>query len=251
MPVKPLIEELPSNLCPFETVEISLKYSDTLYHYEWYRNGVPIADNDYPILSGMLIEAEYKVAASLNGQCEVISDPVSLEFGSDIEKPELVVFGPNVWYIGCTNNTESSYRWFYNGNLIEDETGHICMANQNLGEYYLEISDEIGCTAVSDIMIIPTDNYTKGAGQTLQSELKIYPNPSDGEFTLELINQFIGEIQIEFIDLKGRSTKIDTYYKTQNQFTQHISTQELSNSIYHVKIKLGTTEITKILILNK
>ena len=110
----------------------------------------------------------------------------------------------SVWYLACSNDSASQYKWYYNGTLIPGADKYLYVANQNLGNYYVSISNAKGCFTASDEIKIPSgatgiDDVDPFAG------LKIYPNPTPGLFTIEMDNQVFGDLNIKII-YAGRET---------------------------------------------
>ena len=98
-----------------------------------------------------------------------------------LKKPGLYAYGPNVWYLVCSNSTANYYRWYYNGNYVFNEGTYIYVANQNLGEYQVAISNDDECYVPSDVVIIPTTGEITTENK---DKIMIYPNPSNGQFYL-------------------------------------------------------------------
>jgi hypothetical protein len=80
-----------------------------------------------------------------------------------------------------TSQTESTYQWYQGTTLLTGETAATYTATHN-GTYTVAITDAHGCHAVSNSITIT------GVGiNDISSDiaLKIYPNPSEGIFTLQ------------------------------------------------------------------
>lgn len=83
----------------------------------------------------------------------------------------------------ATPSTGFSYQWYLDGVAIPGATGSSYTATSN-GVYTVEISDEIGCTTISDQF-----SFTSLGNGYLHKEdnsVLIYPNPSEGHLTIAL-----------------------------------------------------------------
>ncbi len=190
-------------VCPEETISLEPDIYYKQYQFQWLRNGVTLSGKTEPILSDKLKEGDYKLVCTNQG-CDSISKEISVKYISEIEKPEMVVFGPNVWYIGCKNDSAVEYRWYYNGDLMADQTSYICMAGQNLGTYRLEISDGSECWVSSEDIEIPNNNYKSGYFPETSMELSISPNPSTGRFFILMEGGNAGSYTMDLIDISGK-----------------------------------------------
>ena len=77
---------------------------------------------------------------------------------------------------------------------------HIYVAGKDFGNYYVMIGDgENVCLSASDAISIPTGVLNIETNPF--KNLKIYPNPTPGLFTLEMDNHIMGEL---IIDIFGK-----------------------------------------------
>lgn len=68
--------------------------------------------------------------------------------------------------------------------------------------------------------------------------LVIYPNPSNGSFTLEMRNQISNNITLELVDLFGKIIHHGDYILTNEKFQmQH----DLNSGVYFLNVKDQTT----------
>ncbi|NLA24653.1 MAG: T9SS type A sorting domain-containing protein, partial [Bacteroidales bacterium] len=97
--------------------------------------------------------------------------------------------------------TDAYYQWLDCNNdyaIIEGETGQSFTATEN-GKYAVEV-EKNGCKAISDCYEITT----VGIFDRNLKNISVYPNPSDGRFTIDL-GEIYEEISYEIIDLQGRT----------------------------------------------
>jgi len=121
---------------------------------------------------------------------------------------------PNVVTNGTQTNTGSAianasggqgpytYQW------STGETG-IFIENLTRGVYSVTITDTNGCTGVEEFLI---DYPTATALPEFLSLFEIYPNPSNGIFTIDLILENSLSVDLKIVDLKGRTI----YFKNQS-----------------------------------
>ena len=73
-----------------------------------------------------------------------------------------------------------TYRWFRNGTLVPGQGSASKTVNiDELGEYRMEVRTDNGCVAVSNVLTI-----ADSTSANTNSNLFVYPNPSNGQFQL-------------------------------------------------------------------
>jgi hypothetical protein len=137
-----------------------------------------------------------------------------------LDKPQILSYGPNVWYMTCSNKSAKLYRWYLDNKLITGATTYFYMANQKTGVYKVEISNEGNCYVPSDEIKIPT-GITGIEDPDPFTGVKIYPNPTPGLFTIEMDNNIFGELIIDIYNQIGSKALNIKFEKT----TEHFQTQ--------------------------
>jgi hypothetical protein len=198
------------------------------------------------------ISGNYSVTADNNG-CRVESDAFQVSSQGVPEKPILYAQGPNVWYLVCSNYTASSYKWYYNGNLIDGALKYYYVARQNLGTYFVRIGNANGCYTSSDTLQIPT-NKTSNSIKKLElkdpfADIKIYPNPSPGVFNIEMDNDLTGELNINIITQAGNSVLKIRFEKISEHFSSQIDLSGQIKGIYLINIILDPYSTTRQIII--
>lgn len=95
---------------------------------------------------------------------------------------------------------------------------------------------DLGCFATSS-----TDNFNK-------LSTKIYPNPNNGNFTVEFGSNISEKVNISVFDIKGRKIFEQTYSSAEKS-SQNINLNHVLSGVYFVKINNGaTSEVQKIII---
>lgn len=79
---------------------------------------------------------------------------------------------------------------------------------------------------------------------TLSANLRIFPNPSDGNFEIQLLNTSGETINLQLFDLKGRVVYTDIV-KESGEISRAVSVNNLSTGVYLLKVSEGNKQITK------
>lgn len=148
---------------------------------------------------------KYSCTVTNSAGCTKTSEPVSVAIHKQADKPYIVQQGTIL-----TSTEEAHYTWFFDGVELPNTTRS--QEITKAGMYKVMVTNEFGCTALSDpihITSIPTPNEgssTRGR----DARLRVYPNPSDGRITIQLISDYEGDIDLTIHDLAGKQ-----YYSAQ------------------------------------
>jgi PKD repeat protein len=239
MPIKPAIDKgnYQEGKCLNETpIRLNVKDVVSEYNYQWYKNGVPISSATSSYLEGFLPQADYSLESDLGG-CKSQSDILNVYFEDAPEKPLIYAQGPTVWYLACSNDSATQYKWYYNGTLISGADKYLYVANQKLGKYNVSISNAKGCFTLSDTLKIPTGSTGIEDIDPFEG-LKIYPNPTSGMFTIEMDNQLFGELMISILDQGGKKILNIKFEKTTEHFSSQIDLSGQSKGMYLINLLL-------------
>jgi len=239
MPYKPLVKS--DNYQPGECMgETPLRLdADQVvpeYSYQWYRNGIPVPGETSSTLEGFLTEGDYSLEADLNG-CTAESDVINIFFEDAPDKPSLSAQGPTVWYLTCSIRDTSvyKYRWYCNGKLIPGANNYYYIAGRKMGDYQVSIGNELGCFTRSDIVTIPTGDTGLDDVDPFEG-LKIYPNPTNGLFTIEIDNNIFGELMIRIITENGKEVISLNLDKTTEHFLYEVDLSGQPQGLYIINL---------------
>lgn len=147
-------------------------------------------------------------------------------------------------YSGETN-PNATYQWFEcaNGNLvpIQGATNRIYEPNV----YFLFYAVEITLNGCVDTSACIEHLYSNTENQYLQSMINIFPNPTDGNFTIDL-GEIYQEIQVEIYSLDG---KLITNQSFNNQQQINAKIKEISG-LYQLKITTEKGLVNRIIFKN-
>jgi PKD repeat protein len=206
-----------TEICYGDKVTLSV-INDLEFEFQWYKNSNPITGgNEHTI--DIFTPGVYSVELSKSG-CSNLSSDFEIISKTDLEKPNLFAQGPDMWILACSNDSAQNYRWYYNGEIISEASDPVYIANQQLGEYYVEINDGGECYVPSDIVIIPL-SATDIKALDIFGHIKIYPNPTPGTFTIEMDNEIIGTLYIRINNANAR----ELFNIKHNKTTRHFQTQ--------------------------
>ena len=236
-PVLSIGTEAQIEICPDELSEISIANKNEAYIYHWTHNSNSIIPDVNTILAGVLAQGTYRVKADIQG---CVSEEVrfDLVWKTAPDKPMVVADGgPVIYYLFCDNQDADLYQWYYNGDAIAGANQYYYVAHQNLGAYQLEISEnDKECPIRSDVVNVPA--LSTGLDTPADGSLMLYPNPSSGEFVIELKNNYYGEAWLKIISMTGKILVHEELNKYAERLKESINI-ELLPGIYILELETG------------
>jgi hypothetical protein len=164
-----------------------------------------------------------------------ISNPLVTEF---LPSPDVSIIADGDTL--ASSETGSSYQWYFNGNIISGQTNQTIVANST-GTYSVEVIYANGCSSTSN-------NYyhsTIGIKETQAGRYKLFPNPANDAFQIELIDNG-DSFKVILIDNLGK----EVYQNEFNSSKATIQTSEFDNGVYYLKIINNRFEIIEKLVIN-
>lgn len=151
-------------------------------------------------------------------------------------KPKTVNIVPEIHRKGDLNilictSPNLSYKWFYNGEILDGQTGQYYIAGNNVGSYLVQIKDSDQCPNQSA-------EFDLGLNTKSVNTISIYPNPSSGEFKLEVSADYIGKGTVSIVNSFGNILYMENIEKTDISFARKINLYNLPKGIYIVSFQI-------------
>ena len=81
--------------------------------------------------------------------------------------------------------------------------------------------------------------------------LNIFPNPNQGEFTIEMQGEDLGKIEVRIYNITGTLIYNETGMDGENGFSSQIRLGEYQQGLYLIKVSYDHGSIVRKLLLNK
>lgn len=136
--------------------------------------------------------------------------------------------------------------------LLDGKQFYVFKKDLNFRYYYLDVTDKSGATDNASIekCIVTAKYYIPKSGPLMVYSIQIYPNPSNGIFTIELNSDFFGMATIKIYDLVGKEQQQFEIEKKQPVMQIPFNIGNLTKGVYLVEASLASGErlVKKILI---
>jgi hypothetical protein len=124
-----------------------------------------------------------------------------------------------------------TYNWYHNNTLLNDTTSYLIL--HDTGNFFLKITNSNNCINYSDTINVAT----LGIDNLLFNNIKLYPNPTNGVFIVDVINS---EYSFAIKDITGKVNNKGELKLGINQ----IDIRHLSDGIYFITIYNNEQSIT-------
>jgi ELWxxDGT repeat protein len=144
-------------------------------------------------------------------------------------------------------NNEYKYQWLKDKKEIDKANANNYIATTS-GTYQLKVEDLIGCTNISDSLVINfTQKILANEPFTDSFGLKIYPNPSQNDLNLIFESNHQGNFEATLYDVTG---KIMVRQSVNSKVINTISTQQLNTGMYFLRLTNGEQQTIQKVIKN-
>ncbi len=132
--------------------------------------------------------------------------------------------------------TPYSFAWTPGGQTTEDISG------LTAGSYTVTVTDANQCVSQPETFIVGTQVGITGLG--LEQGISIYPNPTEGEFMLEVLTALSGELQVKVTDVRGRLLH-HTTVNVSGAHRQRIDLTHEENGMYFIHVMSGEEQVVR------
>lgn len=162
--------------------------------YQWLNNGLPIPQSTDSVLV-VKNTGVFAVRVTDSNTCSSTSSGKQINVNMSPAKPQVSINGNTL-----TTISGFLYQWYFNGGLLPNATSQFLTASQN-GFYMVKVTDINGCFSFSDPFSYSNTGIKKQFGS---DNLVLYPNPNNGNFTIQFFEPQSGNIFMQLADVLGR-----------------------------------------------
>ncbi len=131
------------------------------------------------------------------------------------------------------------FNWLLDGESVGTDED---LAGLPAGVYQLEITDQNGCTLLSEEIVV--DNIVSTEELTLTSRVQLMPNPTAGAFLLHIQLPEVREVNISIFDISGKLI-LRSGSQILREQTWPFNLSHLAAGVYPVRIQVGEEIVVK------
>lgn len=221
----------PTTFC--EGNAVTLTAPEGYANYIW-SNGA--TSRSITVLDG----GQYTVMVSDNMLCMAASVATTVTVNPLPARPTITRVGDTLKAVSAV---AESYIWKRNDDVIPYATQSFYVVNQP-GAYTVSIADNNTCSASSqpfDVILTNVDDDVV-AGRT--AELHLFPNPTNGLFTIETEVTQAGPVRIELVNAVGELVMTLNEQTAGGNFRTTVTMGDLASGVYNVVVTTGNQRWT-------
>lgn len=192
--------------------QISVSSNQVLNSYNWSSGettpSLTITQPDTVFLSGIDDQG-----------CYIYSDTVEITQGSPLSNPVISILGASL-----ISTSGPNYQWYLNDIPIPGDTNQVVYPTGE-GYYSVSITGSDGCSSFSNAIY-----WTLNLTENEMSQIKVYPNPTSSELTIESDENLVESIRITTIEGKL------AYQENLNNNHHKVNVSSLSAGAYLLEV---------------
>ncbi len=178
---------------------------------------------------------------SANGCSAMLNDKVAI----NVQTAEIEIVGNRL----CAPRDAYEYQWYRNGEAILGYRGDDrCIEVFDAAEYSVMVTfrkyvggEYVYCELPASMMKSAT-----GIDELLISDdIRCYPNPVENNLSIEIDNEYRGDIQLKVTDITGRTLYTNNIYKRTKHHVEEIRTESFQPGFYFVNFIVNDKTIVK------
>jgi hypothetical protein len=221
--MEPIIEPLgPTTFCEGGAVTLS---APTGYATYYWSNGATTREIT------VTDAGSYTVRVSNAVSCEAVSPATDVNVNPLPARPRITRTGDELFAV---TTVAEEYQWYRNGVMIPGATNSSLVVSQP-GTYRVGIADNNTCQSISDgFDVILTDVAEEGPVAGYGSDIYVFPNPTNGQFTVETEITQPGAVKIELVNILGETVLTVNENTNGGLFSTSVDMGTLASGTYHV-----------------
>jgi hypothetical protein len=181
----------PTTLCEGSAVTLTAS-AGTNYTYQWQKDSINIVGATSKTYNSTTT-GTYRVIVTNPGGCTTTSGSIAVTVNPAPAKPTITRVGNQL-----SSSVSSGNQWYLDGVQIAGANTQTITATAN-GSYIVKVTNTYNCSATSDAL-----NFVGVKELVYIPEIKIYPNPSDGLFNIQINNAAQTNLKFTVTDLAGK-----------------------------------------------
>lgn len=129
----------------------------------------------------------------------------------------------------------TAWQWYLGTSMLVGKTQQTLEVKES-GEYRVEITDANTCSVKSQPMVVIITDVEEEPVAGFINELQVYPNPTNGTFTVSLANAQAGAVRVELVNMVGETVLTLNEEFGGGQLNLPVTMGNLATGVYNVVV---------------
>ena len=147
------------------------------------------------------------------------------------------------------STSAASYQWLLGGNPLAGEIGSLHRPTAN-GVYQVETSDGNGCKVLSAPFTFTTVGVSNASDGWVEG-FKVFPNPSNGSFGMELNISQLQEFDLTIYSVEGKAVYRENIKPSSSSIIRNFELQSLPAGLYQFELQSNKGKYSERIIIQK
>jgi hypothetical protein len=214
--------------------------------YQWQVNGSNVGSNSSSysttsLTTGSVVTCILTSSATCVSASTANSNSITMTVNSAPATPT-VTYGGGV----LTSSSPAGNQWYLNGTIISGATSQTYTPTQN-GNYTVVVTSN-GCTSNA------SGAYTVsglGIAELNVYQLSIYPNPSQGDFSISFNANITESYSLKVFDEIGKLVYDESVSNLNGKCVKEVKLGEVATGMYNVVLSNGTNEVKQKIVIKR
>jgi len=212
---------------------------ESFLNYQWKKGTTVISTNKQLVIKD---GGTYTLFVSNSTGCSGSSEPLIINYHPKPSKPTITKMSDSLF----KSSSLSDNQWYRNDTLIQNAVGQAYYCTKK-GWYHVVVTNQYGCFATSDK--VPFGGIESINENNEISQLNLYPNPTSGNFTIDITSKIQNEAQLQVVDIFGKSIYQEKLTINQGKYLKTIDLANFGKGIYFVIIRTEKDIVSKRIVL--
>ncbi len=161
--------------------------------------------------------------------CQSVSNTVTVSINPKPTPTTISQIGQDL-----VSTNASAYQWYVGGAILSGEIGSLIRPKSN-GVYQVETWDGSGCKVLSAPYTFTSVGIANASNLWFE-EFKVFPNPSNGKFTIELNLLQVKEFDVEIINTAGKTIYEENIKPSSRSIQRNFTMESLPAGMYQLML---------------
>ena len=177
--------------------------------------------------------------------CQAVSAPTPVAVSGQLPQAANIYFSSGSNQLFLNPFLQGTYaEWYFDSTLVTGQNGRF-LPSLGAGKYYVIVypTGYPHCSLTSSIYTLTNSGITETPGDV--TDLSVYPNPTNGSFTMRVSISTPGSVSVKLTDVLGRVVYENSLMNQSGEVQDNINGSAFSKGVYTLEVSTDNGSATK------